>query len=150
MPSYNWGDLVNTAASLPDPLGWGKMIRERGDPEPAERQAHPFALRLLSPSPAGRIASLPRRLGLKASGDHRVSRTPAPGLPADWPQSLEQGFRWGNERANPSLKLSSLRFLRKPRNILANAGFYLNFGIFMPRFQAPPGLSQGELCWVWD
>ena len=32
MPSYNWGDLVNTAASLPDPLGWVKMIWERGDP----------------------------------------------------------------------------------------------------------------------
>lgn len=66
-----------------------------------------------------------RRLGFKASGDHRVSRTPAPGLPADWPRSLEQGFRWGDESTNPSLKLSSLRFLRKPRSILANAGFPL-------------------------
>lgn len=79
-----------------------------------------------------------------------MSRTPAPGLPADWPRSLEQGFRWGDESTNPSLKLSALQFLRKPRSILANAGFSLNFSIFLPRFKAPPGVSQGKLCWVWD
>lgn len=42
------------------------------------------------------------------------------------------------------MKMSFQQFLRKPRSILANAGFYLNLSIFTPHFKESAWTVPGE------
>lgn len=48
-----------------------------------------------------------------------------------------EGVGGGRSKPESEAALPTPLFLGKPRGILANAGFYLNFSILIPRFKGP-------------
>lgn len=97
-----------------------------------------FLPRLLQPL-LGRFPSLAGRLGFKEYIEITACIAPQRRVSLqDDGGSWSRGWRWAPPpRSKPESEtvLPTPRFLRQPRSILANAGFYFNFSLFIPRFK---------------